>query len=277
MKQVIRKSSKVLFAIFVFCSLLLELSLPGTSAYAFKRSETPAPTIQSNTLISVNFSKGQVNPGDTFDVTVNISTDVETKGAQFQLEFDPNKVEVSGAEAGTFYSDFAKAYGNGAQGMTLPSLAVDNKKGVLPATAFFMVGVDEPKGPSGSGVLAILHAKAKDGASGTVNFSLSTIEVDDTGPGGKAQPLSGVKFQDAILLIGNGAPVQQPTAGIYIRPTPKVVSTGGSLDEQPTIARRVPSSSGSSGSIPWAIILPVAAGVLIVGAVVVVVGRKKGK
>jgi hypothetical protein len=279
MKDLIRKSSKGLFFILSLGGLIAVLAQPATIVNAYKPSQTPVPMQQSDTTIAIKLSKEQVNPGDQFDVTVSITSDAQSKGTQFTLEFDPSKVEVSGVDTGTYYSDWAKSYGNGAEALTVPSPAVDNSKGIMPATAFFLVGVKEAKGPTGTGTLAILHAKAKDGSNGTVSFKLSGIEVTDTNVAGNPQKLGGVKIQDANLTIGSGTPAEQPKAVGVNEPTAKAV-TGADQSAQPTVARRVPSAqdSTSSGSTPWGIILPVGGGVLVVAvAAFFFMNKPKGK
>jgi hypothetical protein len=211
-----------------------------------------------------------VKAGDEFTIPVTLTTDVTSWGAQFGLTYDPTLIEITSVDEGGFYKDWAAA--NGASGMTMPKPKADNAKGEFPVTAFFLVGANPGKGPTGNGTLAWLHIKAlKDG---TATLKLNRIQVTDSGVNHKTGVLlGGVKSQDGVISIGGGS-VAQPTAADFVEATrPPSVQA---MEAQPTIARRSAEDNqdGASGSIPWEIVVPLG-GVIVLGGVVFMVRRKK--
>jgi hypothetical protein len=268
MKNNLKKQTAIFIFLFIF---ILAGLLMKTTNSVVAQVPTAVPTIMSNTIITVQVPTTPVNVGDEFDIPVTLTTDVNTWGAQFQISYDQTLLEITGAQEGGFYKDWATA--NGADGMALPKPAADNTQGLFPTTAFFLVGAKPGEGPSGTGTLVVLKAKAiKDG---TVELKLSEIEVNDAGiNGGNTGKLGGVKTQNGIISIGGGV-AAQPTAGDM----PSQITGSQSSQNpavQPTIERLVPVTSGTStqGGIPWAIILPVF-GALVIGGVAFFVTRKK--
>jgi len=259
-------------ALFIFLFVIIVsglLSQPSGSVAA--QVATPIPTIMSNTSIKVGVPTAPVKIGDEFDIPVTITTDIPSWGAQFQINYDQTLLEITSVDEGGFYKDWADA--NGASGMTMPKPSADNKKGIIPTTAFFLVGAKSGQGPSGSGTLMVIHAKAlKDG---TVELKLSEIVVNDSGVyGGSPTELGGIKAQNGIISIGSGVAVQ-PTAGGLQQAT--AAPTLQNLNAQPpTIERLVPvtSEDKGQGGIPWVIILPLL-GALVIGVGVFLVTRKK--
>ncbi|HVN54958.1 MAG TPA: cohesin domain-containing protein [Anaerolineaceae bacterium] len=256
------------------CLLLGMLVMP--SAAVFADQPTPIPTQMSNTLLSVDLSRSNAKPGDTFDIAINIETDRQTWGLQFSLHYDPALVELSTAyEPGGFYKDYADA--NNGTLMVIPEPSIDNTKGLVKLSSVTVVGLPAGSGgPTGKGTVITLHGKVKDGANGTVKISLADILVSDAGNAeGKTAALGGVKVRDAQLVIGSGGPA--PTMSAIMATEPGIQS-GPTPTLEPTIAKRTsldnPDSNGQGGNIPWIIILPVI-GVIAVGGGAFFVLRKK--
>jgi hypothetical protein len=246
---------------------------PATNVLA--ESPTAVPTQMSNTLISVEVSKPTVNPGDAFDLNITMSTDAQTLGAQFALQFDPALVELdSSFVEGGFYKDYAQAHSG--TFLLLPQPQIDNATGKVNLTGLSVVGLQVGSGgPTGKGVLITFHGKAKTGAQGVAQFILSKIIVSDIGDAnGNTAALGGVMAQDGVLSIGGpAAPTLAP------RPADADISltkTAPTAVVEPTVVKRTslnePAESGNS--IPWIFILPVVA-VVVVGAGAFVVLRKK--
>lgn len=262
--------SVVTLGVLAFAVLVL-MGVPASRVAAIE--PTPLPQKTTKTLISIEVSKPNANPGDTFDLTITIDTDTPTWGAQFALHYDPKLVTLdSNYDKGNFYQDYASAH-NGTL-MIIPALVPDNTKGLVPTTGFAIVGVPIGSGgPSGKGTLAILHGKVNDGVKGTEIFRLSDVKVSDTGNDqGYTAAFLGVMVQDGVMgIAGADASAQAPhSADVAISqenstPTP-----------EPTIAKRtsLDQPGSSSGSIPWVIILP-AIGVVLVAGVLITFLKKK--
>jgi len=241
---------------------------------------TPIPQKQTHTTIVVTSSAQAVNAGDTFTVTVGMTTDTPTSGAQFQLDFDPSLVQITGGSEGGFYRDWAKA--NGGQTFVMPNKpSVDNNKGVVSTIGIALLGSPRRKGPTGAGSLYIFTAQAKPGATGNADFKLENYLVSDTGDAsGTTQAFAGVSAQGARLAVGGGssAEVVQPTALPASTAQSFVAATQA---PEATIERRLKptdtpeeaqSAQGSAG-VPWLIVGPIA-GLVIIGGVVFATTRR---
>lgn len=68
------------------------------------------PVLASTTSISAVPSVSSVSPGGTFDVMINVSSDVETRGMACELHWDATKVQCNSVSDGTFYQSFAQAH-----------------------------------------------------------------------------------------------------------------------------------------------------------------------
>jgi hypothetical protein len=148
----------------------------------------------ANVTVSVVPSVSTVNPGSNFDVAVNVSTDVPARGFQCSLTWDPTKVTCNSVEQGSFFTSFAQQ--NNIMVQLMPgNLAADNKIGKFPPgidpqgtilynQAVFLMGGDQASdstypGPKGNGDIFIFHMTALPNTSGTVDFKLANVEVDN--------------------------------------------------------------------------------------------------
>jgi hypothetical protein len=268
--------------------LILAIAGPQGPAAARPNAEpTQRPTVASDTTVAVTVPDKPVKPGDAFDVSVTIQTDIQTRGAQFELHFDPKLVEVTGFDEGDFYKKWAD--GNGARTIIIPEPQADNATGVFPSTGIAIMGAAPGKGgPKGSGTLMTLHAKAKDGANGTADFTLSGVVVADSGDeNGATVNLGGVKTQNGRVAIGAGnvQAAAQPTAEAQATATVAAKPTAVA-----TIARRVPNANAApdanlaapdasgndqgQGGIPWVVVVPVVGLVGIGGAAFFLLRRR---
>jgi hypothetical protein len=227
--------------------------------------DTPIPTQMSDTTLAVTPSKTVINPGETFDLVISISTDAQTRGVQFSIKFDPNLIEMTdGYEEGTFYSDWASQ--EGAVSMVIPQPVIDNSAGEVKLMGIAILGAAEGTGgPSGKGVVLTLSGKAKEGANGVATFKLNEVIVADAGDvQGTTSPLGGVKVQDGMLNVGSGQALETPVAREATQAGAQVAAT---LTPEPTIAKRSSLTEGqaavSGGNIPWEIILPVGSAIVI--------------
>jgi hypothetical protein len=270
---------KALSRVGMLTSLILLLTVLAMQATvlptpALAQAATPLPTISSNTLLSIVPASTTLNPGDTFDIILQFDTDVPTWGLQLEVAFDPNLVEITSVQEGSFYKSWAVQ--NGVETVVIPSPVPDNTKGVIPQFAVIIVGAEPGSGPSGEGDLFVIKAKVKPDAAGEVEFKLSQVQVSDAGTYGKTtSEVGGVMLQNAVVAIGSDTPPQQPAP--FLNPGTRPPAEGSSVEVQPTIERRVPTSedSGDNG-IPWEIYLPIAA-VFIVGVVGYALTRRSSK
>ena len=151
----------------------------------------PHATIMADTVaISVSAlpSANTVHPGDNFDVHISITTNAQTRGFSFILNWDSSKVQCNSVDEGGFFKDFAAAH-TGISRMVIPTPTFDNTVGRLPAGTTVNdnqgillmggTGVSSSPGPTGTGDAFILHMSAKTGVTGTVNFTLSNVHLLD--------------------------------------------------------------------------------------------------
>lgn len=235
---------------------------------ASAQAMTPIPTQMADITIGVSFSSETVKPGDEFDININMSTDLPSRGMQFILSFDPKLVELSGYTEGNFYKDFADTKSGGTT-IVIPEPVIDNNQGLFPSTGISILGVPPGEGgASGSGKVMILHAKAKPNANGVAEFNVSDIRVADSGDAsGRTQYYGGVKIQNGRLSIG-GEAAAQPT--VEALPTSTVVRRHSA-----TATPGSNSASGESGpSIPWLFAIP-AVGAVVVGVILFAGSRRR--
>ena len=111
---------------------------------------------------------------DTFDVSVLVSTNIQSRGGMCGLTFSPTIVECTGVTVGTFYSDWASSHG----GTTMPfgSFTINNTAGTVARVGIAIFGGD-PGGPMGSGVLYTYHFHALQ--EGVATLTLTETSVSD--------------------------------------------------------------------------------------------------
>lgn len=164
-----------------------------TSSAVNPISSPTMPTTTEKVTFSVVSSTGTVKPGDNFDISIRITTDQPSRGAQFSLKWDPAKVECIAVKQGLFFKDFAES--NGADLFLLPSdkPIADNVAGTFPKTndpkKRMMIamhggirdGDGKAAGVTGTGDIFILQMLAKAGSKGPVDFLLSEVLLGDNG------------------------------------------------------------------------------------------------
>jgi hypothetical protein len=263
--------------IFLTCLSLLFLAIASQMTFlptnVLAQAATPIPTVTSNTIISVVPASLNVQPGDSFDIGIQINSDIPTWGLQFAVSYDPNLLEITGAQESSFYKDWAAQ--NGASSMIMPNPVPDNSKGFIPTFAVIVAGAKAGEGPQGKGELFILKAKAK--TAGSVEIKLSDLQVSDAGANaGNTTEVGGVKIQNAIVAIGSDVVPQQPAILLntgLAEPTPE----NSAVQAEPTVERKVPTKTDSSSAgIPWEIYLPLG-GVFVLGLIIFGLTRKPQK
>ena len=120
-----------------------------------------------NTVVTVTPSKIVVAPGEVFTVAVGIAPSVPISGAQFDLAFNPQAVQITKVEEGEIFKP------GGGQSFFMPG-QIDNADGTLKAVAGVMIGAG--KETSVAGVMAIITCTAVS-AGKTSMFVLSNVIV----------------------------------------------------------------------------------------------------
>ena len=136
-------------------------------------------------LVEVRPLVSQVNPGDTFSVTVEASRVTDLGSFEFRLAFDPAIIQAQGAELGDFL-------GSTGRQVTAVGPAIDNTAGTLIYGAF---SLGEEPGPGGSGTLAIITFTAA--LSGESPLNLTNVRLVNTQAG-----LIATRSQGAHVKVG---------------------------------------------------------------------------
>jgi hypothetical protein len=141
--------------------LLMLVIVDAESATNFKEVS------KVNTVIAVTPSKTVVSPGEVFTVTVSIVPAVAVAGAQFDLAYNPQAVQITKIDEGEVFK------AGGAQSYFMPG-TIDNINGTVKAVVDVMVGPG--KETSVTGIMATLTCKAVT-AGKTSMFVLSKVIV----------------------------------------------------------------------------------------------------
>jgi hypothetical protein len=177
----------------------VSLSIPAITSNTYISSQpTPGNTttnsatspVTSGASISLIPSVSTVKAGETFDLSVEVTTDTPSRGMQFAITWDPTKVQCTSTETGTYFQSFATAHNGDIYIVPSATAVADNSNGRFPKdnTGILMITISGAKAPDnslygvvGSGVVFVLHMTAKAGASGSVAFKLSdTLLMDNT-------------------------------------------------------------------------------------------------
>jgi len=247
---------------------------PAASAFALK--PTAIPTQNANITIAVSVANPVVQPGDAFDVNITIKSDTPSRGAQAEIAFDPKLIQVVSVAQGDYYKNWAQAnHGNSV--LQPPKPAIDNDKGLVALMGVVLIGGTVGQGPTGSGTLLVLHAKAQAGVSGAATISLDKLIVADTGDAtGTSQRLGGVKVQNGVVTIGSGQAAATPTAQAVTAVPALPTQVEATVAPRGAEAPSDPSSSGGFGSLGLLLLaVPVVGAVVIGGGVVVVLRRRR--
>jgi hypothetical protein len=118
-----------------------------------------------------------VNSGATFNLTLNIDTNYETRGWQADINFDAAKLQALLVSEGGFLKDWASAHGDSTAQAVAP--VIDNAGGHITGINYAIVGTANLNGPSGTGVLCTITFKAKDNVNGSSPVTPSNVFVGD--------------------------------------------------------------------------------------------------
>jgi hypothetical protein len=186
------------------------------------------PASAATVSVSVNPPTVTAQPGQSFDVTITIASDVQTRGVQFGLDYDPSVVQVSKLTVGDYYQNWAKS--NQASATEAIPFRVDNTDGKVVPGAIVILGGTPKAGVSGSGTLLTLSCTAQSGASGSTTMNINSLVLSDT----NATTIHGVKITGATVAIGVTA-VPSPAAAAA-PPTPQPASSSAAPKSSPVAA-----------------------------------------
>jgi hypothetical protein len=159
---------------------------------------TPTPAVPTLSLLAPT---APIVPGSAFDLTVSFTSPAATRGAQFGLSFDPRAIAVTGIDEGDYYRSWATA--QQASTTVMPGFQVDVEQGWVEPYGIALLGGPPTGGPSGSGVLATVHCKAKASASGRTTITLQSVAVGVPSANGSVTTnVPSVQVTDVVLGLG---------------------------------------------------------------------------
>ena len=235
-------------------------------------------TVSANpgTNISLSPDSVSVNAGDSFDVDVMIDTDGLVRGVQFALDFDPSLLEVASVDEGPFLKDWAKS--NSATTLVFPQAEIDNGAGHVSDMGIAAMGA-VPGAPTGHGVVATYHLKAKAGAKGVSPLKLSDVVASDD----QANTIQGTTSNNGQVGVGGAdvQPLPKSTSGAGQAPSTTAAATTAAGKTPSAVITRSPSggksSSGSSNGlkIPWEFVGGMLGAVVVAGGVTLAVRKRR--
>jgi hypothetical protein len=161
------------------------------------QAQSSAPTLTVAT--------GQANPGDSFDLPITISTTTGIRAYQFDLAFDPSRLQVNSVGDGGFLA----TAGGGSNPIPGIRPVIDNVNGLVTGTAWTLVS-GAGFTALGQGSLAIINMTVLTGATnGEAYVNLNNVELYDV----NAQRIPGVETVNGWVQVGVGGSPLAPTAG----------------------------------------------------------------
>jgi len=228
-----RKSLVSVFAMLAMVAALLGVASPAAAAGPVVLTINIQNTVQ----------------GATITVPILISSDVTqpTRGYQFDLAFDPSRLQAQSVSDGGFLTSVA-GHGNLQVGNT-PT--IDNVGGHILGASWILTGGDG-HGPTGSGTLANVVFTVPAGApNGKAILTLSNVIISNESGSAQYPTTLNTKW----VQVGPG-----PVLGLAIGFTPHIATstfdvnvtvsnTGGSPSDPDTLALSLTNASPASGSI----------------------------
>ena len=184
-------------------------ALTATPGPTSTPSGTPVYPSCSGICLSVYPASQNRAVGEKFDVSVVVSTNIESRGAQCGLTFIPELVKCTGVDKGNFYADWAKL--SNASTILLGSFEIDNVNGNVSNVGLAVMGGDITSGATGSGVLYTYHFEAlKDGRADIHLTDAIVTIMSSEGVAGvvdiKPAPDGDLEVNDGSVFIGSAMP-----------------------------------------------------------------------
>ncbi|MGQ9683267.1 MAG: cohesin domain-containing protein [Anaerolineae bacterium] len=243
-------------ALVLLCALWLGCAAPTLA-------EEPAPGVEDIRPRVELVADAAPAVGAEFDVSVRITVDGMTRGAQCDLVFDPRVVQVLSVQEGDWLKTWAAQ--NGASTLMMPNnVFIDNENGKVPAVGVTIMGAQTPLpgfadvatgvGPIGSGVLLVYRCRAL--APGGAGLQLANIMVLDR----NANKITGDKVAVSVPTVQVGG-----SAG---------ASAGGATTVPASQPEAAPSPAQTEQRLPWELIIVGIGALAMVGVVAVAALRK---
>jgi hypothetical protein len=174
-------------------ALAIGLAVALTNALPVSRAEA------AGTSVTISPQRKTVNPGEQFQVDVQINTDGKTRGLQMALGYDPSVVELTRVQAGSFYQSWAT--GHGAQVSIAVPFRPNATTGKTTVGALAILGGPGTDGPTGSGQALSLQFTAKSGIAGWSPIVFLQGSVSGLIEG-RAQNVPGVMAAPGVVVVG---------------------------------------------------------------------------
>lgn len=151
------------------------------------------PVFAAGNRMYVQPAAQTVDPGESFTVEIYVETDVMTRGAACDIQFDPALVQVDSISEGTFYSSWAAAQG---KTTLFTYVGIDNVNGIVNDAGVVIVSA-APEGPTGSGAFLVLNMTAVSGVDGNSAITLVDTKISDV----NVLPLTHT-VEDGVVTVG---------------------------------------------------------------------------
>jgi hypothetical protein len=171
--------SLLILMVLVIPLLITSSAPPGRIDTAmYFRSSATHPSRAAPVVLSL--PEAAIDPGETIDVNLVISTTEATRAIQFVIEFDPSVLRCESISEGSFYRDWAAAHS--ASTLVLPNPTCDNSSGKVTIMGITILGGEG--GPSGEGIVTAIQFTTL--AEGISPLTLSQVLVADDSAVSKA-------------------------------------------------------------------------------------------
>ncbi|MGQ9675491.1 MAG: CARDB domain-containing protein [Chloroflexota bacterium] len=149
-----------LVGLFVTVAMLVSLVLSAAPAFA-----APGPPTGGVNL-RIDPANTGVEPGQTFQVAINVDSDSPVRGAQVDLAFDPALIRVNSVSEGTYFSDFGQA-------TYFVAGTIDNILGKVTGMGVSIMG--GTGGQTGNGPFVVVNCTALAGGTSLLTLSNNVL------------------------------------------------------------------------------------------------------
>ncbi|MBN1188503.1 MAG: hypothetical protein JXA46_02010 [Dehalococcoidales bacterium] len=156
----------------------------GSPDVSSSPSRTTRPP-ETNVCMSLSIDDEDIKKGDAFNIEVLLTSDIQLKGAQCGLEFDPALMECREVEEGQYFKEWAAA--KNVSTMMFPGPKIDNEEGSVSSFAIILTGQTEaelegedPEGASGEGIFCSFSMTAKQDITDITSLKLVDAILSNT-------------------------------------------------------------------------------------------------
>jgi hypothetical protein len=175
----------------------------------------PGSVLANGSSVSISPALLEVENGASFTIDLVIDTDIEVRGWQVDIVFDPAMVQCTGMTIGSFIQTWATA--NGGSTMSMPAV-IDNTNGLVGGINC-MVLASEEGGATGTGTLCTISFAAQPAVDDFCDIVPFDVRLGDA----DGWPIHGITASGCVVTIGD--------AGERTPPAPKTVTGTGDKGE----------------------------------------------